>query len=177
MHTLIVGARQVGKSTLIKKVVHEIGCTVSGFETKKETGMADAFRGSPVYIYKAGTPHQPTPEQLLGYCKDRHPEVSECAFDRAAHLISEAETAGDLIVMDEIGFMESSSEVFCSEILHRLDGDKPIFAAVKRNDTPFLNAVRSHPNCRCFFITEENREELYPSVLRFVRLQLDAAKK
>lgn len=172
MHTLIIGARHTGKSTLIRRIVSTLGCTVSGFETKKEDGMEDPSRGTPVYIYEVGKPHQQTPDNLLGYCRDRHPEAAEHAFDRFAHLISEEETVSDLIVMDEIGFMESSSALFCSEILHRLDGDRPVLAAVKCNDTPFLNAVRSHPNCRCFFITEENREKLSPSVLDFVRLQL-----
>lgn len=173
MHTLIVGARQVGKSTLIRKVIEALECTVSGFETKKEEALADEIHGSPVYIYRAGKPHLQRPENLLGYSKNRRPEVTERAFDRAAYLLKEAETAGDLIVMDEIGFMEASSAQFCGQIMARLDGDKPVLAAVKQNDTPFLNAVRSHPNCRCFYLTEENRDEVFNLVLSFVRAQID----
>ena len=37
------------------------------------------------------------------------------------------------------------------------------------NDTPFLDAVRSHPNARCFYLTKENAEELLPEVLDFLR--------
>lgn len=172
-HTLIVGAKHVGKSTLIRKVIGELGCSVSGFETKKEDCMADEIHGSPLYIYKAGQAHRQMQDNLLGYCKGNPPEISKHAFDRAVHLISESEIEGDVIVMDEIGFMESSSKVFCSEIMHRLDGDKPVIAAVKHNETGFLTAVKNHPNCRCFFITEENRDELFPAVLRFVRSQLE----
>lgn len=36
MHILIVGPRQVGKSTLIDKVLKAAGRPVWGFETKKE---------------------------------------------------------------------------------------------------------------------------------------------
>lgn len=172
MHALIVGAPQVGKSTLIGKLVRELGCTVSGFETKKEDGMADAESGSPVYIYKAGQPHRQAPENLVGTCRERHPVPVPAAFDRAARLLAEAEREGTLIVMDEIGTMESCSERFCAEIMKRLDGDKPVLAAVKHKDTAFLNAVRSHPNCRCFFLTEDNREELFASVLDFLCAQL-----
>ena len=168
-HVLIVGARHVGKSTLIRKIVRELGCSVCGYETKKEDGLADEGRGSPVYIYRAGQPHVQTPENLLGYCKAQRPAVSAGAFDRAAHLLSEAETKADLILMDEIGFMESSSEVFCREILRCLDEDRPVLAAVKEKDTPFLRAVRSHPNCQCFYITEENRNALPTEVLEFLR--------
>ena len=176
MHALIVGARHIGKSTLINKVIGELGCSVSGYETKKEDALADAVHGSPIYIYPAGEAHRQTAENLLGYCKDQRPEVAEHAFDGAAHLIAEAADAGDLIIMDEIGFMESSSEVFCAEIMRRLDGNKPVLAAVKDKDTPFLKAVREHPNCRCFFITEENRDELFPTVSQFVRQQLETCR-
>ncbi len=172
MHALIVGATQVGKSTLIQGLIRALGCTVSGFETKKEDRMADAVNGSPIYIYKAGQPHRPTPENLVGTCRERHPVPMREAFDRAAQLLAEAETEGELIVMDEIGTMESCSERFCAEIMKRLDGDKPVLAAVKHKDNAFLNAVRSHPNCRCFVLTEDNREELYPLVLDFLRAQL-----
>ena len=176
MHTLIVGARHVGKSTLINKVIRALECTVSGFETKKEDALADEIHGSPVYIYPAGQMHQQTADNLLGYCKEQHPEVLEHTFDRAVHLIAEAEAAGDMIKMDEIGFMEASSEAFCAGIMRCLDGNKPVIAAVKHNETPFLTAVKNHPNCRCFFITEENRDELFPIVLQFVRQQLDTYK-
>ena len=172
MHTLIVGARHVGKSTLIDRVIAALGCTVCGYETKKEDALADALHGSPVYIYPAGQPHRQTEQNLLGYCKEHHPEAIGSAFDRAAVRIFADKAAGDIIKLDEIGFMEASSAAFCTEILRCLDGTKPVLAAVKDKETPFLCAVKSHPNCRCFYITEENRDALYPLVLQFVREQL-----
>ena len=50
MHALIVGDRGVGKSTLIGKVLQELGRSVSGYETKKEDALADAAHGIPFYI-------------------------------------------------------------------------------------------------------------------------------
>lgn len=171
MHALIVGARGIGKSTLIQKVLKELNCPFSGYETRKEDSLADEIHGSPVYIYEAGQPHIQSRENLLGYCKNRHPEAYKAAFDRYAPRLREIKTGG-VILMDEIGFMESSSQAFCDGILEHLDGDTPVIAAVKHNDTPFLEKVRSHPNCRCFFITEENRDDLYRQVLSFMQQQL-----
>ena len=175
MHALIVGAKHVGKSTLIKKVVDELGLKVSGFETKKEDGLTDESRGTPVYIYAAGKPHVRTNDNLAAYCGNGHPEVFAGAFDRAACL-PDYGGAGDITLMDELGFMESSSEAFCSAVLKRLDCEKPVIAAVKDKSTPFLDAVKNRPDCRCFFITAENRDELFPVVLQFVRRQVEDAK-
>ena len=172
MHALIVGAIQVGKSTLIQKVVREIGRPVFGFETKKEDGLADAQLGSPVYIYEAGKPHEQRADNLVGHCADRRPQVYREAFERFAPKL-ESVPEGCIVVMDEIGFMESQAEEFCSAILRLLDGDVPVIAAVKHNQTPFLEAVRRHPNCRCFAIDEGNRDALYGEVLEFMKAQVE----
>lgn len=172
MHTLIVGAAGVGKSTLIRRVVYAIDRPLSGFETRKEDSLADPIHGSPVYIYTAGQPHVQTEHNLLGHCKNRHPETYSAAFDRYAPTLEHMDADGRIIVMDEIGTMEAASEKFCAAIMKRLDGTDPVIAAVKHKDTPFLNAVRSHPNCRCFYITEENRDALYHEVLAFMQAQL-----
>ena len=177
MHTLIVGDKHIGKSTLIQKVIRELGCPVAGFETKKEEGLADVEKGSPVYIYPAGKPRRQSEENLLGYSKKQQTKVFSPAFDRAAKWLADAEVPGGLLLMDEIGIMEASSEAFCAEILRRLDGGTPVLAAVKNKDHPFLAAVRHHPNCHCFSISEENREDLFPVVLEFVREQLDGGKE
>lgn len=174
MHALIVGSIQVGKSTLIHRVLHEIGMPVFGFETKKEDGMADRELGSPVYIYEAGKPYIQRADNLVAHCGrwggNWKKTVYTETFDRFAPKL-ENPPQGHIVLMDEIGFMESSSLRFCDAIMKLLDGDMPVIAAVKCNSTPFLDAVKAHPNCRCFEITPENRDVLFDELLDFVRRQ------
>ena len=177
MHALIVGERGVGKSTLIGRVLDALGRPVVGFETKKEDSLADELRGSPVYIYEARRERVRTPENLVGYCKDHHFAASAEAFDRFAPRLRRPVPPGSVVLLDELGFMESQAAEFCAAVLALLDGDAPVLAAVKTKDTPFLEAVRSHPRARCFFITPENRDALYPQVLEFVRAQVDGADR
>lgn len=172
MHILIVGARGVGKSTLIRRVLKELNVSVCGFETKKEDHLEDPEYGSPVYIYEADKPHEQHPENLVGYCKNKHPLVYKETFDRYAQTLREVPETPEVILMDEIGFMESLSEEFQSAILSHLEGDRLVIAAVKHKDTPFLQQVRSHPNCRCFTITPENRDALKEEVCAYAQTQL-----
>lgn len=171
MHALIVGARGVGKSTLIRRVREELGKPVFGFETKKETTLEDPVLGSPVYLYPAGMPHQQTPENLVGYCKNHHFSSMAEVFDRFAPQLHRPISRDHIVVLDELGFMEAQATAFCEAVLSLLDGESPVIAAVKDKDVPFLNTVRAHKNCRCFFITPENRDELFPQVLAFLREQ------
>ncbi len=173
MHTLIVGPRGVGKSTLIGKVLNSLDRDVFGFETKKEDGLADELLGSPIYIYDAGAERVQTADNLLGYCKNHRSNPYVEGFDRYAPRLRRPVPEGYLVLLDELGFMEAKSEEFCSAVMALLDGDAPVIAAVKDKDVPFLEAVRSHPKCRCFYITEDNRDALFEEVLAFVRAQLE----
>ena len=78
-----------------------------------------------------------------------------------------------VVELDEIGFLEANAENFCQAVLHLLDGRNPVIAAVKNREHPFLDAVRNHPNARCFYITAENRDALYEEVLAFMKQQLE----
>lgn len=77
-HALIVGPRRVGKSTLIRKVIETLNCSVAGFETKKESKMEDETLGSPIYIHTIGAPWHYSEENLLGYCKTKNTKNQRC---------------------------------------------------------------------------------------------------
>ena len=173
MHALIVGDRGVGKSTLIRRVLQELNRPVFGFETKKEEQLEDPIRGCPIYIYDAGKPHCRAQENLIGYHKEQDMAAITAAFDRYAPSLMGPVADEAVVQLDEIGFLEAKSDAFCQAVLHLLEGKNPVIAAVKNREHPFLDAVRNHPNARCFFITAENRDTLYEEVLAFLKLQLE----
>ena len=173
MHVLIVGDRGVGKSTLIHRVLKELNRPVFGFETRKETALEDPVRGCPIYIYDAGKPHCRTPENLIGYHREQDFAAVTAAFDRYAPRLLAPVPANSVIQLDEIGFLEARSQSFCGAVQHLLDGNRPVIAAVKNRDIPFLNQIRQHPQARCFDITPENRDALYEEVLAFMKQQME----
>ena len=186
MHTLIVGEQGVGKSTLIRRVLEQLDVSICGYLTRKEDSLADPQLGSPIYIYEVGKAQEQTRDNLVGHCKAQKPVVYPEAFDRFAiklQKLAEDKNASTvlesdrtkipgLILLDEIGIMETRSEAFCQAILQLLDGDTPILAAVKYKDRPFLEQVRQHPKARCFPITEDNRDDLFGEVLAYICEQI-----
>lgn len=86
---------------------------------------------------------------------DSYPQV----FDSlGCRLLENAEQA-DIIVMDELGFLESDARIFQNRILKILDGDIPVIGVIKPKRSEFLDRVRAHPKVKLVEITPENREE------------------
>ena len=121
MHALIVGDRGVGKSTLIRRVLKELGCPVFGYETKKEAQLEDPVRGCPIYIYDAGEAHCQTPENLIGYHREQNTAAITAAFDRYAFKLLKPVPEGCVVELDEIGFLEAGAQVFCQAVMQLLE--------------------------------------------------------
>lgn len=176
-HALIVGARGVGKSTLIQRVLKELNRPLSGFVTKKEIQLSDVRSGSPVYIYDPGISLCRSAENIVGYSYADGFDIVEGAFDRYSPRLREPVPKDHVVVMDELGFLEAEEKLFCEAVFSLLDGEVPVIAAVKNKKIPFLEKIRSHPKCRCFFITEENRDILYDEVVDFMKMQVQEGEQ
>ena len=70
-----------------------------------------------------------------------------------------------ILALKDSGFMEKDADKFCTRVLDLFDGDIPILATAKSgHDIDFLNKVLNHPNADVYYITTENRDELYDTL-------------
>ncbi|MBE6031786.1 MAG: hypothetical protein E7224_01155 [Clostridiales bacterium] len=171
MHTLIVGNSDAPRLAFIDRLLDSLrpDLPVYGYRSVKEAEQEDGR--APIYIYPARGAWIRTEENLAGWCKARKSETYPEVFDRYAAWIEEAGEDG-LLLLDELGPMESKSPRFCQAVLAALEKESPILAVVRDKDTTFLKQVREHANTKHFFLTTGNSEELFPEVLAFLRLQL-----
>lgn len=160
MKILICGDVNVGKSTLIQKLVDDSGEKPRGYISVRLAPEEDG--SSYVYLYDIAQPPEDTKSAAVikklapSYVED-YPEVLETL----GVSILEAIPEGSLVVLDEIGTLESKAPRFMQAIERILGGDFRVLAAVKAQNTDFLRSVRRHPNCELYMITPENRDELY----------------
>ena len=105
-HLLITGKIGSGKSTLISKILLLQNEPVYGFFTKKE--KPDSFGNSYVYIHAPNQPRKYTKENCVGICTIGGSVGFSNIFDQHAYLLNNI-PEGSLVVMDELGTMESGS--------------------------------------------------------------------
>ena len=160
-HILIVGRNGVGKSTLIRALLHEIPLPAYGVITKKEAAGQDGF--CPVYIHTYGAERLFSQENRIGLCREGKSIAFPEAFDRFSESIHFPNDG--VIVFDELGFLESGASRFTGTVLHTLDCAPFVIAAVRDKQTPFLNAVRSHPRADVYYVDEQNRDSVRNELL------------
>ena len=145
---------------MIRALLRDVEAPVYGYETVTMGTRADGYHE--IYLYPFGqTQHIKREENHVGDCNTRERVIHRQVFDTLGASCLRGKKDG-ILVMDEIGFMESDASVFCGTILDCLDGPLPVLAAVRTGiETPFLRQVIQHPNVRCVDMDPERFDEIY----------------
>ena len=168
MHIFLTGAVQIGKSTVISKVINSAGLRVGGFRTSFGPDRASPDRL--LYLYSAGSPPALDEDHGVVRFTGRVPAPIPGRFDSLGiPLLREAKARASLIIMDECGRLESDALPFQAEILSALDGDTPVLGVVREGLPGWTTAVAAHPRVRLVTVTMENRDYLPAMLNRWVR--------
>ncbi len=165
MHWFLTGEIHVGKSTAIKRFLAGTGIRTCGFKTVWVDGDSPGSRR----LYLAPYNSLAVSGAVVAQTKDEKLEIYPQRFDeRAGELLRQAPDS-ELMIMDELGFLERHAGVFQREVLARLDEDFPILGVIKPRSTPFLDRIRSHRNVRTITVDENNREAVYVWLCRNIK--------
>lgn len=151
-HLFLTGDIQVGKSTLLRRYFAEKKCRIGGF---RSVWGDSEHRTLHLLPYDSGICLEENciAERTSGKLIP-HPEV----FDRIGPTLLDLPC--DILVMDELGFLENDAHDFQAAVLAALNRNTPIVGVIKPKHTHFLDAVRSHRCVRIVEVTIENRETL-----------------
>ncbi len=176
MHIFLTGDVQVGKSTIINKTLAALKIErPGGFRSVSVPDLPDGAMS--VYLLAAAEKAPVMGDfNCVGIRKGcgRGIEKFPQAFETAGVQALKNAEQSRLILMDEVGRMESAAARFSARMEALLDGSVPILGVVQKiADTPLTNAIRTHPNVRVLTVTKENREQMAQEVLRLISKELD----
>jgi len=161
-HIFLTGDIQVGKSTLIHRVLAlHPGLRLGGFYTLSAYPGADSSLRH-VYMVPAARPHTPCDaSNTVALCHPGRPlRRFADVFDRLGPMYLAQPDSPDLVLMDELGTLEGEALRFQSAVLRRLDGRVPVLGVIKPKPSPFLDAIRGRPNVHIIEVTADNRDSL-----------------
>ncbi len=163
MHVFLTGEVQVGKSTIIKRWLDATGLRADGFKTYWQPA---ADGGTDLYIHPFGTPIVSELNFLAAHRSDNRRWVYEAAFEQAAESFMYDCGKKDIIIMDELGFMESRAMAFQRAVMDILDRGDPVLGVIKPRPVPFLDAIRARGDVETISVTRENRDEILQELVR-----------
>ena len=155
MNVFLTGNVQVGKSTAIKKFLEKKNIKPLGFTThldRKTGSLIMKLRGNSgdqtLEVAAPGGEHRPLPD--IG------------AFDRAGKLLTDIDTSGcDMLIMDELGFMEKDAAVFMAAVPALLDRGVPTIGVLRNKpDGPFWSMLHERGDTVILTVDEENRDDI-----------------
>lgn len=156
MNLFLTGGRQVGKSTLLWKLLKKSGLRPGGLETGFGPWRAEETRR--LFLYPYGAPdygEDAVCARMGPGGKTAYPEV----FDRrGAALVRAAvkDPAADVVVLDELGFLETEAKEFRAAVLEALHGPKPVWGVLRLGGGCWGDADLG----RIVTVTVENRDAL-----------------
>ncbi|HAM50746.1 MAG TPA: AAA family ATPase [Nitrospiraceae bacterium] len=158
----LTGAPSSGKTTVVKKVIANLGLPANGFYTEEER-MADKRVG---FLMK-------TLDGRTGYLA--HQDVqSDFHIRRYGVSIENIETIAvpsiapvnmNVIIIDEIGKMECFSEIFRKAAINVLDSPNMVVGTITLGGDDFIRAIKNRSDIEIYEVTSENRD-LLPDLIR-----------
>lgn len=154
-HVFLTGAKHIGKSTVLKKVLKKYPGDLGGFFTVRTDGV---FPGKfSVHLCPAAGKAVPGADNLLFVCRGVDSSVSE-KFDHLGRRVLAESEGCSLLVMDELGPTEAEAALFRRAVIDCLDGETPVLGVLQAPAERFWPEVVNHPDVLVLQITEENRD-------------------
>lgn len=159
-HLFLTGGKQVGKSTLLHKLIKARALQCAGFETRHFD--IDGVRRAHILH---GLVDMPEYENDC-ICCVRVNEMRSVAvphvFDvNGAEILKRSiEGPQPYILMDELGKLERKSESFVSGLFAALDSGKRVLGVLQQCSAAHLEAIAAREDVSVITVTEDNRDEL-----------------
>ena len=163
-HLFLTGDKQVGKSTLLRRLIDARQIDCAGFETQ-----AFYLNGERRGFTLHGRVDMPLYENDCICCarigEKKAAPVMETFSQNGVNILQKSlEDAKAFILMDEIGRLESRSEAFCAQVLKTLDGEKRVLGVLQKCGSALVNQIMSREDVTVITVTPENREELFKAL-------------
>ena len=167
MPLFLTGTRQVGKSTALRKALAASGLRYGGVMTRFDARHGERKLYLLPYSVSEALPEGVPESAVCARMGAGGRQADPTVFDAlGVRLLREAaaDEAVDIVVIDELGFLEAEAEGFRAAVFEALRGPKPVLGVVREG----LGAWSEAPLGEIIEVTEENRDVVPGEILHWL---------
>ena len=161
MKIFLTGDVQVGKTTIIRNFLSQTGLLADGFMTYW-VDAADGAGTKDLFLADYGAAAKTSEGHWIARRGEgirlKQSDGTTKVFETYGTKILERSGKRDIVIMDELGFLESDALRFQNAVMRHLSLKLPVLGVIKPFQSDFLDAVRSHPEVALKEVTKENRD-------------------
>lgn len=153
-----------GKSTIIEKILCRLNVSIGGFQVKRYLNKKGKMYFDMISLMDKKS------NNIIGECMENKKALSNLyTFEnKGVEILNTSLTNSDLIILDEIGFLEENAEKFKSSVRNILNSNKVVLGVLKEFDSPFLNEIRSRKDITLLNVTLKNRDYITNHILNIL---------
>ena len=163
-NVFITGIPGVGKTTLLKKLAHDLSMLVIKGFYKEKIVEEDSIRGYRVISFDFH-------DQILAHLFIEGPNkmdgfgINVEGFEKFILPQFQNIAMVDLFIFDEIGKMECMSDSFCSGFEQILDAAVPVLATYSHHSAFKFKELKKRKDTTFLQMTSKNRDDIWKQVL------------
>ena len=171
----LTGKMNIGKTTIIKKVVDELDLSPGGFMVGRdqEVNSWSSFYLLPTKVFLDNKKEKikEIKEKGTFAWKDENREINIASdiFDNYGVKLLNYNLNEDIIIMDELGRFELKANKFQNKVIELIKSDIPVLGIIKPEKNVFLNKVRNIMGQEPLVVKKENKEDIYNYVLKEIK--------
>jgi len=163
-NVLVSGIRRVGKTTLVKRLAHDLSMLVIGGFHKEEIIEDELIKGFRIVSFDYN-------EQILAHVYIEGPDridnygVNVEGFENFVLPQFSNLNKIDLVIFDEVGKMECMSRKFCQLFQELLETNIPVVATYSRHSAFKFKDLKKRKDTTFLQMNMSNRDNLWKQVL------------
>lgn len=169
---LITGKRQIGKSTLVQKILNELNLTYCGFKT---IPLEKFSFGSTYAMYDLKTSKQ---MPISKYDGNSIKGIPDTFSSLGVSCLKEALASNDLlVVMDELGRFERNNDDFIENVNQLLESDKVVIAILKAEPIEYLDKIKARNDCFLYDLNQVAFNQAYDQIMSALKKIIKSEEK
>lgn len=156
---LLTGEPGIGKTTIIMNVLGDIPVKAGGFVTR-EIRSGKTRKGFQLVTLDGHQAVLAALNKKSTYKVANYGVDIEVMTQYAVPSLQKALESADLIVIDEIGKMESFSKEFRDMAIRCLDSPKPVLGSIQTFASPFINLITNRDDVAIITVDQSNRDDM-----------------